>query len=244
MSENNVILSVNDLTVSYGAVIAFSDVSFDVNAGEFISVIGPNGAGKSTLLKAIVGILFESGGKIEKGTISYKGNVINGQKPYELIKVGISLVPEGRRVFADMSVEENLEMGGFTLTGSEMKTRMEEVFKDFPILRNRRKQRAGTLSGGEQQMLALGRSMMLSPDLLFLDEPSIGLSPNYVSMIFDKLIEIKGRGTTVFLVEQNARMALVHSDRSIVFKVGSLAFMGKSQDLMNDDRVRKAFLGG
>jgi len=238
------ILEVKSLSVSYGAVMAFEDVSFTVESGEFIAVIGPNGAGKSTLLKAIVGHLADFDGRITRGKVYFEDEEITGSKPYELIGKGISIVPEGRRVFTNMTVQENLEMGAYSLQKDDKDSEIERVYGIFPVLAERRKQRAGTLSGGEQQMLALGRSMVLSPTLLFLDEPSIGLSPNYVISIFDKLREINESGTTVFLVEQNARMALEYSRRALVFEIGKLAFEGPSKDLIEDDRVKSAFLGG
>ncbi len=238
------ILEVKDLSVYYGAVMAFEDISFTVESGEFVAVIGPNGAGKSTLLKAIVGLLSDFDGRITKGDIFYDSKNITNSKPHKLINKGISLVPEGRRVFMTMSVKENLEMGAYSLPKSKISAEIERIYGIFPILYERRKQRAGTLSGGEQQMLALGRSMVLSPKLLFLDEPSIGLSPNYVKLIFEKLIEINESGTTVFLVEQNARMALEYSRRAFVFEIGKLSFEGRSKDLIKDERVKRAFLGG
>jgi branched-chain amino acid transport system ATP-binding protein len=221
------------------------NVSLSVAEGEIVAMIGPNGAGKSTSLKAISGILKATGGEIKSGDIFFMGNQIKNTPPYELVKKGISLVPEDRRVFPTMTVQENLEMGAFTLSSREIiKEAMENVFDLFPILRERKKQRAGTLSAGEQQMLAMGRALMIKPKLLLLDEPSIGLSPNYVEAVFDKIKEINSNGTTVLLVEQNARMALEYSHRAYVFEIGKIAFADDSKKLIEDDRVKKSFLGG
>jgi branched-chain amino acid transport system ATP-binding protein len=187
------ILQVQNLTVYYGTVKALEDVSFKVDEGEIVAMIGPNGAGKSTALKAVSGLLEETGGKIERGEILFEGKNIKGLRTDELVIKGISLVPEGRRVFPTMTVSENLEMGAYTVAsgqGSVLRERVEKVFELFPLLRDRVEQKAGTLSSGEQQMLAIGRALMLKPKLLLADEPSLGLSPNFVDMIFDKLIDL------------------------------------------------------
>ncbi len=241
------LLEAKDLTVYYGTVKALEDISFKVNEGEIVAMIGPNGAGKSTALKAISGVLEATGGHIEKGKILFEGKSIKGFRTDELVMKGLSLVPEGRRVFPTMSVLENLEMGAFTVAsgqGSVVRERIEEVFELFPALNNRRKQRAGKLSSGEQQMLAMGRALMLKPKLLLADEPSLGLSPNFVDLIFDKLIEINRNGTSILLVEQNARMALEYADRGYVFEIGKIALEGKKEKLVKNEGVKKAFLGG
>ena len=227
------LLEVNKLTVYYGTVRALKNFSFKVNEREIVAMIGPNGAGKSTALKAVSGLLEATGGHIEKGNILFEGNSIRHHRTDELVMKGISLVPEGRRVFPTMSVLENLEMGAFTVPSGQglvVRERIEEVFELFPALKNRRKQRAGTLSSGEQQMLAMGRALMLKPKLLLADEPSLGLSPNFVDLIFDKLIEINNKGTSILLVEQNAQMALEVCHRGYVFEIGSIALEGKKEN--------------
>lgn len=206
-STPKMLLQVKDLCVTYGkAVDALIGVTFEIEQDEIVALIGPNGAGKSTTLKAITGLLGVQDGKITRGDIYYKGSSIIGMKPHQLLRLGISLVPEGRRVFPSMNVEENLLMGGFTLH-SIKKRNLELVNELFPILAERRKQKAGSLSAGEQQMLALGRALMLNPTLLILDEPTLGLSPNFVNVVVEKIIEINKKGTTVMLVEQNVEAA-------------------------------------
>ena len=224
------LLEAKDLTVYYGMVKALENVSFKVNEREIVAMIGPNGAGKSTALKAVSGLLEETGGKIESGEILFEGKNIKGLRTGELVIEGVSLVPEGRRVFPTMTVFENLEMGAYTVAsgqGSLIRGRMEKVFELFPLLKDRIKQKAGTLSSGEQQMLAIGRALMLKPKLLLADEPSLGLSPNFVDIIFDKLLEINKNGTSILLVEQNAQMALEVCHRGYVFEIGSIALEGE-----------------
>lgn len=239
------LLEVKDLTVYYGSVRALDNISLKVKEGEIVTMIGPNGAGKSTALKAICGLLKATGGEIRTGEVIYIGNSIRNMPPHDLVRKGISLVPEGRRVFPTMSVLENIEMGGFTLNNMEKKKdALEKVFNLFPVLNERRKQKAGTLSSGEQQMLAIGRALMLEPKLLLLDEPSLGLSPNYIEVVFIKIKEINRNSTTVLLVEQNARIALEYSDRGYVFEIGNIAFEDKAENLLENDIVRKSFLGG
>lgn len=234
------ILSVENITVYYDMVLALDGISLNVKDGEIVALIGPNGAGKSTALKAVCGLV-----SLKSGQVLFNGKIINGKQPFELVKEGLSLVPEGRRVFPTMTVFENIEMGAFTLRDRNgLKENIERVFHLFPVLKERRKQRAGTLSSGEQQMLAIARALMLSPKLLLLDEPSLGLSPNFVATVFEKIKEINKDGTTVLLVEQNARMALEYSDRAYVFKIGKIAFEGQAKDLIETDEVRKSFLGG
>ena len=245
-SKTQTILQVKNLTVYYDAVLAVNNVSLNVSEGEIAAIIGPNGAGKSTTLKAISGLLTP-----QSGDILFEGERINGKQPYQLVKKGLCLVPEGRRVFTSMSVLENLEMGAYTLKSSRVKVleslrakeQMEKVFKLFPVLKERQKQKAGTLSSGEQQMLAIGRALMLKPKLLLLDEPSLGLSPNYVEIVFEKIKEINNEGTTILLVEQNARMALEYADRGYVFRIGEIGLKDTGKALLENDEVRKSFLG-
>jgi branched-chain amino acid transport system ATP-binding protein len=241
------LLQVKNLTVYYESVLALDNVSISVNEGEIVALIGPNGAGKSTTLKAICGLLVP-----QSGEILFEGERINGKQPYQLVEKGLCLVPEGRKVFYSMTVLENLEMGAYTLGNGFMsfwgknpliEERIERVFELFPILKERRKQRAGTLSSGEQQMLAIGRALMLKPKLLLLDEPSLGLSPNYVEIIFDKIKEINREGVTILLVEQNVRVALEYADRGYVFEIGRIAFEDKADNLLENDIIKKTFLG-
>jgi len=234
------LLDVKKITVYYDSVLALNDVSLHITEGEIVALIGPNGAGKSTALKAICGLL-----NPRSGEILFQDEKINDSQPYQLVEKGLCLVPEGRRVFTSMTVLENLEMGAFTR--SDKKAILEDikkVFSLFPILKQRRKQKAGTLSSGEQQMLAIGRALMLKPKLLLLDEPSLGLSPNFVENVFDKIKEINKEGTTILLVEQNARMALEYADRGYVFKIGKIAFEDRANNLLKNDEVKKTFLGG
>ena len=234
------LLEVRYLTVYYDTVLALDDISLTVGDGEIVAMIGPNGAGKSTALKAICGLV-----KPKSGEVLFQGENINGRQPYQLVEKGLCLVPEGRRVFASMSVLENLEMGLYTRSNKKaLQENIDKVFSLFPVLKERQKQRSGTLSSGEQQMLTIGRALMLKPKLLLLDEPSLGLSPNYVNTLFDKIKEINKDGTTILLVEQNARMALEYVDRGYVFEIGKIAFEDKAKNLLQNDKVRKAFLGG
>jgi len=238
------LLEVKDLTVYYGTVQALNDISLGVNEGEIVALIGPNGAGKSTALKAICGLLKASGGEITSGEVLFSGESIKNIPPHDLVKKGISLAPEGRRVFPTMTVMENLEMGGYIRNDKKAtKTSLERIFELFPVLDKRRKQKAGTLSSGEQQMLAIGRALMLQPKLLLLDEPSLGLSPNYVETVFEKLKEINKSGTTILLVEQNARMALEYADRAYVFKIGEIFLEDTGANLLKNDEIKKSFLG-
>jgi branched-chain amino acid transport system ATP-binding protein len=235
------ILEVKNLSVYYGTVRALEDVSFSVNQGEIVSLLGPNGAGKSTALKAICGLI-----PIKKGEIFFKDKSINGLTPDRLVKKGLCLVPEGRRLFTTMTVIENLEMGAFTLSranSQEVKDRLEKVLNIFPILKERRRQKAGTLSSGEQQMLAIGRALMLKPSLLLLDEPSLGLSPNYVEAVFKKLVEINKDGISILLVEQNAFKALEMCHRGYIFEIGRIAIEGEKENLLKDEQIKKALFG-
>lgn len=233
------LLEVRDLTVYYGAVKALEEVSFKVDEGEIVAMIGPNGAGKSTALKAVCGLV-----EPRSGEILFQAEKINGLRPDELVAKGLSLVPEGRRLFSTMTVLENLEMGAFTTDGDDLKEDLEKVLALFSRLKELIHQRAGTLSSGEQQMLALGRALMLKPRLLLADEPSLGLSPNYVELIFEKLTEINKLGTSILLVEQNAQMALESAHRAYVFKIGEVALEDTGRNLLENEEVKKAFLGG
>ena len=225
-------LEVRGITVYYGAVKALEEASLRVEEGEIVALIGPNGAGKSTMLKAICGLLPFVGGRIEGGDITFMGESIKGIPAYKLIRKGISIVPEGRRIFPTMTVLENLEIAVLKMNGRKKKELMEEVFELFPILGERRRQKAGTLSGGEQQMLAIGRALMLKPKLLVLDEPSLGLSPDYTAFIFDKIKELNRKGTSVLIAEQNVRMVLDISDRAYLFKMGKVVLSGPSGKIL------------
>ena len=231
-------LKVEDVHVYYGQIHAIKGVSFEVNEGEIVSLIGANGAGKSTILKTISGLL-----RAKSGSISFLGQDIGKTDAYKLVKQGLAQVPEGRRVFLQMSVRENLEMGAYTQPG-DMEANIEDVFTRFPRLKEREKQMAGTLSGGEQQMLAMGRALMSKPKLLMLDEPSMGLAPILVQQIFDIISELHAAGTTVLLVEQNAGMALRIADRAYVLDTGRITLTGTGAELAASPEVKKAYLGG
>jgi branched-chain amino acid transport system ATP-binding protein len=234
------LLEVKNIMVYYGSVLALDNVSFQVREGEIVALIGPNGAGKSTALKAVCGLV-----QVKNGSIEYLGQNINDLQPYQLVIKSLSLVPEGRHVFPSMTVLENLEMGAYTMRNKNgYHEALEKVYQLFPMLNQRRRQRAGTLSSGEQQILAIGRALMLNPKLLMLDEPSLGLSPNYVDIVFEKIKEINKVGTTILLVEQNARMALEYADRGYIFRIGEIAFSDSGKKLLENDEVRKSFLGG
>lgn len=232
-------LKVNDINVYYGSIHAVRGVSFEVNEGEIVTLIGANGAGKSTTLNTVSGLLQSRSGNVE-----FLGHDLHGIAPHKVVSLGLTQVPEGRRVFADMTVEENLDLGAYTRPASEVRDSMADVYDRFPRLKERRKQLAGTLSGGEQQMLAMGRALMSKPKLLMLDEPSMGLAPILVSQIFDIICELKKTGVTILLVEQNARMALSIADRAYVLETGKIALSGTGKELMASDMVRKAYLGG
>jgi len=227
------------MNVYYGNIYAVKDINFHVEEGEIVTLIGANGAGKSTILKTISGLL-----RSKTGSISFAGEEIGNTASHAIVKRGLAQVPEGRRVFLQMSVQENLEMGNYTQPGGTMNARMEQVFVKFPRLLERRKQVAGTLSGGEQQMLAMGRAMMSRPKLLMLDEPSMGLAPLLVEQIFEIIRELNKAGTTILLVEQNAHMALTVADRGYVLETGKIVLADRADVLLQDDAVRKAYLGG
>lgn len=238
------LLEVSDLHVAYGAVEAVKDVEFSVGEGEIVAMIGPNGAGKSTCLKAVSGVLSYYNGHIVSGRIVFDGQNITGCASHDLAGLGIAVVPEGRRVFSSMTVRENLEMGAYSSGDrSRMLAGLENALKLFPQLEKLLHRRAGTLSGGEQQMLALGRAMMLQPKLLLADEPSLGLSPNFVEALFEKLIEIRESGVSVLLVEQNARMALQVADRAYVFEIARIRLDGSADELAGREDVQKAYFG-
>ncbi|MGM9966183.1 ABC transporter ATP-binding protein [Rummeliibacillus sp. TYF005] len=233
-------LKVNDINVFYGNIQALKGVSLEVNEGEIVTLIGANGAGKSTLLKTLSGLL-----KPKQGEIEYLGKSIAGKAAQSIVKAGISQVPEGRRVFANMTVEENLELGAYLRNDrAEIAKDKERIFKIFPILLERRKQLSGTLSGGEQQMLAMGRAIMARPKLLLLDEPSMGLAPIMVKTIFNTIEEIRKEGTTILLVEQNAHMALSIADRAYVIETGRVVLSGTANELKETEQVKAAYLGG
>ena len=230
-------LTVQDLHVNYGAVHALNGVSLTVQDGEIISLIGANGAGKTTTLRTITGLE-----KAASGSITFDGVDLRKTEPSKIITHKLAHVPEGRHIFPTMTVEENLEMGAYTDPTDQDKT-MEEVYQRFPRLRERRRQLAGTLSGGEQQMLAVGRALMGKPKMILMDEPSMGLSPLLVKEIFDIIREVNAQGITILLVEQNARMALSISHRAYVLETGTISIQGDAKDLLNDPRVKKAYLG-
>lgn len=233
------LLEIENLEVNYGMIKALKGVSFEVNKGEIIALIGANGAGKTTTLHAISGILPSALGKI-----IYNGQNITKTPAHKIVKLGISQVPEGRRVFSQLSVFENLLMGAYTRRDkSEINEDLEKIYERFPRLEERKNQIAGTLSGGEQQMLAMGRALMSKPEIILLDEPSMGLSPIFVSEIFDIIKALNEGGTTVLLVEQNAKKALSIADRAYVLETGNVVLSGKAESIMNDDTVKKAYLG-
>ena len=233
-------LKVTDLNVFYGPIHALKGISLEVSDGEIVTLIGSNGAGKSTTLNSITGLVKVSSGKVELG-----GKDITNLASHKIVEMGISLSPEGREVFPALSVEENLRLGAYTRQDKgEISANFDRVYELFPRLKERIKQAAGTLSGGEQQMLAIGRSLMSSPRILLLDEPSMGLAPNLVLMIFDLIVSINKQGTTILLIEQNANMALSIANRAYVLETGNISLSGKASDLANDDRVRRAYLGG
>lgn len=232
------ILEVKDLEVYYGVIQALKGISFDVKQGEIIALIGANGAGKTTTLQTITGLV-----PSKSGQIMYEGNEITKIPGHKLVSMGIAHVPEGRRVFAQRTVLQNLMLGAYTRTDKqEIEETLKTVYKRFPRLEERKNQLAGTLSGGEQQMLAMGRALMSHPRLIVLDEPSMGLSPIYVNEIFDIIQSINGDGTTVLLVEQNAKKALSIANRAYVLETGSIVLSGDADKLMNDDSVKKAYL--
>ncbi len=231
-------LDVKDINVYYGAIHAVRNVNLTVNAGEIVSIIGANGAGKSTILKTLVGLL-----RSKTGDIFFEGQSIAKLSPAGIVQQGIALVPEGRRVFPRMSVEDNLLLGAYARKDNEVSRDINRIYEMFPRLAERKKQNAGTLSGGEQQMLATGRGMMSRPRLLLLDEPSMGLAPLLVHQIFETILDINEQGTTILLVEQNAHMALSIADRGYVLETGAVVLTGEAEELIDNDEVRCAYLG-
>ena len=233
------ILNVENINVYYGAIHAIKGVSFHVDEGEVVTLIGANGAGKSTTLQTISGLL-----RSRTGSIEFCGENISRLQPHKIVERGLAQVPEGRRIFLQMSVQENLEMGAYTQSGASVERDLERVYEQFPRLKERRRQVAGTLSGGEQQMLAIGRALMSRPKLLMLDEPSMGLAPILVEQIFEIIQGLHKGGTTILLVEQNAQMALSVADRAYVMETGCISLSGTGRELAESDLVRRAYLGG
>lgn len=232
-------LEVKDLSVQYGVIKAIKEISFEVNEGEVIALIGANGAGKTTILHTVSGLIPSCG-----GTIQFEGKDITKMPAHKIVYLGMAHVPEGRRVFAQLTVLQNLKMGAFTRKDKqEMKDNLEMIYKKFPRLEERKHQIAGTLSGGEQQMLAMGRALMSNPKIILMDEPSMGLSPIFVEEIFKIIQEISASGTTVLLVEQNAKKALSIADRAYVLETGTISLEGNAKELMNNESVKKAYLG-
>ena len=234
------LLEVKDLEVNYGLIKAIKGVSFEVNEGEVVALIGANGAGKTTIMHAVNGLIPKAA-----GTVSFGGEDITHVHAHKLVYQGMSQVPEGRRIFQELTVLENLKMGYYIKKDkAEYECKLEEMYSYFPILKDRSSQIAGTLSGGEQQMLAMSRALMSSPKLLLLDEPSMGLSPLYVNIIFDMIKKVNKLGTTVLLVEQNAKKALSIADRAYVLEIGKMVKTGTGAELLADDDIQKAYLGG
>ena len=233
------LLEIKDLEVNYGVIKAIKGVSFDVNEGEIIALIGANGAGKTTILHTITGLI-----QAKKGSIVFDGKELTKTPPHKIVSMGMAHVPEGRRIFQQLSVLENLKLGAYTRKDkSEIASTLKLVYERFPRLEERKNQIAGTLSGGEQQMLAMGRALMSKPRIILMDEPSMGLSPLLVSEIFDIIKVINESGTTVLLVEQNAKKALSIADRAYVLETGKITLSGDAKDLINDESVKKAYLG-
>ena len=231
-------LKIDNINLYYGGIHALKDLSLDVKKGEIVTLIGANGAGKTSTLRAISGLE-----PIKSGTISYKASPINKVPAHKIVSLGLSHVPEGRKIFANLTVLENLELGAYLRKDKEIQKDMEMVFSKFPRLKEREKQQAGTLSGGEQQMLAIGRALMNRPEMLILDEPSMGLAPLVVKDIFNTIVEINKSGTTILLVEQNANMALSISDRAYVLETGKIVLSGDAKELLEDDSIKSAYLG-
>lgn len=232
------ILDVKDINVFYGAIHAIKDISFHVDEGEIVTLIGANGAGKSTTLNTISGLL-----RSKTGDIEFLGSSIAKTSPNKIVSQGLVMVPEGRRIFLGLTVEENLEMGAYTRPKAEIKESLEKVYELFPRLKERRTQIGGTLSGGEQQMLAMGRSLMAKPKLIMLDEPSMGLAPLLVDLIFEIIADLHRGGATILLVEQNAQAALSIADRAYVLETGNIVKTGKGSELISDPDIKKAYLG-
>ena len=233
------ILKVDDINVYYGSIHAIKGISFEVNEGEIVTLIGANGAGKSTTLNTVAGLL-----KSSTGSVTFMDQDLAKVPAHKIVSKGLALVPEGRRVFSQMTVQENLEMGAYTRGGKPPESELENIFAHFPRLKERRRQVAGTLSGGEQQMLAMGRALMSNPKLLMLDEPSMGLAPILVEQIFEIIQELHKAGTTILLVEQNAQAALSVADRGYVLETGKIVTSGTGAELLSSPAIKKAYLGG
>ena len=232
-------LEVKDINVYYGLIHALRDVSFEVNEGEVVALIGANGAGKTTTLHTVTGLLPSKG-----GTVTFEGKDITKVPAHKIVSMGMAHVPEGRRVFANLTVLQNLKMGAYTRKDkTEIEQTLDSIYKRFPRLMERQNQLAGTLSGGEQQMLAMGRALMSHPKIILMDEPSMGLSPIFVNEIFDIIKSVSASGTTVLLVEQNAKKALSIADRAYVLETGKIVLSGKASELLNNDSIKKAYLG-
>ena len=232
-------LKIDNINLYYGGIHALKDLSIEVKKGEIVTLIGANGAGKTSTLRAISALQ-----PIKTGTITYKGSPLSKVPAHKIVSLGLSHVPEGRKIFANLTVKENLELGAYLRKDKkEISEDMEMVFSKFPRLKERKKQQAGTLSGGEQQMLAIGRALMNRPEMLILDEPSMGLAPLVVKDIFDTIVEINKAGTTILLVEQNANMALSIANRAYVLETGKIVTSGDAKDLLNDDSIKSAYLG-
>lgn len=233
------LLQVENVSVAYGAVEALKGISLGVSRAEIVAVLGANGAGKTTLLKAISGLV-----PVKSGAIRYNGQELHKLSPHVIARLGVVHIPEGRRVFATLTVEENLNLGGYGCPKEEVQRAKDRVFQLFPVLRERRRQLAGTLSGGEQQMLAIGRGLMRSPKLMLLDEPSLGLAPRLVDQVFATIVQINKEGVPILIVEQNARKALSIADQAHILEVGRIILSGPARELAADERVREAYLGG
>jgi branched-chain amino acid transport system ATP-binding protein len=235
----HVILEISDLVAGYGKSEVLHGVNMQVGAGEIVTMVGANGAGKSTTLRSIFGLT-----DIRAGAIRFKGQNLVGLRPHSVVTLGLALVPQERSVFPSLTVQENLEIGGYTMDRDTLRERTERIFERFPRLKERYRQKAGTLSGGERQMLAIGRGLMTSPDLLMLDEPSLGLAPLVVEVVFEQIQLIHASGTAVLLVEQNARRALSIAERAYVLELGRIRHQGSGQQLLDDPEVQRAYLGG
>jgi branched-chain amino acid transport system ATP-binding protein len=232
------ILEIRDLHAGYGKSEVLHGITIDVAAGEIVTMVGANGAGKSTTLRSVFGLT-----DVRAGTILFKGQPLVGLPPHRIVTLGLALVPQERNIFPSLTVQDNLEMGGFTADRETLQARTEQVFQRFPRLRERYRQKAGTLSGGERQMLAIGRGLMTSPDLLMLDEPSLGLAPKVVDVVFEQIQLIHASGTTVLLIEQNARRALSIADRAYVMELGQIRHQGSGREMLDDPEVQRAYLG-
>lgn len=239
IGADNAMLESRDLVAGYGKSQVLHRVSMEVRAGEIVTMVGANGAGKSTVLRSIFGLT-----DIRSGVVRFKGQDITGARPHHIVAMGLAFVPQERSIFPSLTVYENLEMGGYTMSGDKVLENIEKVFQHFPRLKERYQQKAGTLSGGERQMLGIARGLMIEPELLMLDEPSLGLAPKIVETVFEQIELIHESGTTIFLVEQNARRALSIADRAYVLELGQIRHQGTGQELLSDPEVQRAYLGG